>query len=312
MEFTRSTVHSLLITGYSLTIAGGAPANIFILYLFIRYKEIQTFSNSLLISLSIGDLLTSVILSPLTIAEIQKVQSNLIQNLARYLTGLIAISGYTLISISFYRFIKISQTEFHRRIKLKKVLLFVVPWCAPALYIVTKRLNRVLNNFIVILSIPACFLIVYVYSRKTQNILKRNWVDAQNDVIKQKALKRNQKALTLINWVVAMTFLSSSGMVVMRSILITEDFIDPEEWALIKAWEYEIVQTGRLVWCINAIVNPLLYFWKHPMFRKKASLVLKRKRLRLVMHPKIAVVEPTDHGGECKHESATDEYSRFS
>ena len=85
-----------LVFGYSCSTMFGLPANLFILYLFARYKDLQTFPNYLLISLCIGDTITSAILSPLTIGQIfSKTPNNSIHLATKYLAGFVAISGYT-------------------------------------------------------------------------------------------------------------------------------------------------------------------------------------------------------------------------
>ena len=269
-----------LVFGYSCSTMFGLPANLFILYLFARYKDLQTFPNYLLISLCIGDTITSAILSPLTIGQIfSKTPNNSIHLATKYLAGFVAISGYTLISVSFYRFIKISQSGFKKYGKVKRTLLFIVPYFAPSLYMGTKKLNKYLNNVFVLVSIPLCFLAVLYFCQKTKRVLKRHEANVNNDRTKRNANKRNRRALSLINWVVWATFISCSGMPIVRALQIGSNvfFTSSEREWIEKNYDL-FLYTGRLLWCVNSVINPFLYFWKHPGFYKRVKALWRKVR----------------------------------
>lgn len=292
-----------LVFGYSCSTIIGLPANLFILYLFARNKDLQTFPNYLLISLCIGDTITSAILSPLTIGQIlSETPNNLLYVATKYLAGFIAISGYTLVSISFYRFIKISRSGFKNNRRAKQILLLTVPYFSPSLYMVSKRLDKHLNNVFVLVSIPICFLAVLFFCQKTKRVLIRHERNVDNnDQAKKNANKRNRRALSLINWVVWVTFISSCGMPIVRALKIGQNiFFTIETWKWIEDNYNLFLYTGRLLWCVNSVINPFLYFWKHPGFYKRVHALWRKVR-----YSSIVEVSPSLHDETSKNTGAT-------
>lgn len=281
----------ILVLGYSCSTLFGLPANIFVLGLFARYKDLQTFSNYLLISLCIGDITISAILSPLTIGQIfSKTPNNFIHAATKFLAGFGAISGYTLISISFYRFIKISRSGFKNHRTGKRILLFIVPYFSPFLYMITK-VNEHLNNVFVLVSVPLCFLSVLYFYQKTKRVLIRHERNVNNDQAKRKANKRNRKTLSLINWVVWVTFISCLGIPIIRALKIGyKVFFTPEACKWIEDNYNLFLYTARLLWCVNPVINPFLYFLKHTGFYKRGHAIWRKLKhsnniVNFAIHP---------------------------
>lgn len=250
----------------------GTPLNISVIVLFGRIKRLQTYSNGLIISLAVGDLITCAFLCPLSVVEMLGTPKERckIEIPAKYLTALMSISGIMLVCIAYYRYKVISKSTCTqlKLSKWKKILLVVFPWISPMFLAISKIVKPSLNDFLVISMIVGvyCGVAIFTHQMKRSLQIKTTLTDVQKE--------RNRKVITLINWILLCSFLSGTIMLVHRVWkLLHKNHNIPlsnDDSALMR-------YAGRALLATSSTINPFLYFSKHQQFKRAARWFLRKR-----------------------------------
>ena len=272
-----------------------------------------TSPTKLLTSLAVSDLLVGIVLSPLTCWQVlDYISLNVceIDYARRYFYFFLCVtSGLTLALISYDRYVLLTKlTNYNKYMSKKKLItLLTLAWLVPALLPVFQI--KIFGPYIYFLGVVICFFgvlivliisyccIVRVIRKKEKKVLNHakelQLVECSNDTttsekrkepkikyvnekdMSKKLDQREKKYVALAKFVVILIlcFLLLNSPVSIWTILslinvkydfFNENFIDI------------CYITASLAAQFNSCVNPLIYFFKNPEFRRRAKSFLKR------------------------------------
>ena len=260
--------------------------SLFILVI-IRYKSLQTNSNTLLILLSVLDIFNGTVTQICVATEVillsfRKFYTHLddvVMVLAYSVSG---ASFYTGILISLERYIAIAfpfiyDRYFHvsRVIKLHSGLLL----CWFIFVFLCKVYDIGHTIFPIIVSIGICcgyLITIYCYVnifRVTQQILRKSSNVSSGSSIQLKDHIQNNRTALVAGLIVMTLFLCYTPYIVV-TILITTSVSSYHMSTLV---DIVLPWTQTLALC-NGIVNPLIYYWRLKEVRSKLILLIQRRR----------------------------------
>ena len=272
-----------------------------------------TSPTKLLTSLAVSDLLVGIVLSPLTCWQVlDYISLNVceIDYARRYFYFFLCVtSGLTLALISYDRYILLTKlTNYNKYMSKKKLItLLTLAWLVPALLPVFQI--KIFGPYIYFLGVVICFFgvlivliisyccIVRVIRKKEKKVLNHakelQLVECSNDTttsekrkepkikyvnekdMSKKLDQREKKYVALAKFVVILIlcFLLLNSPVSIWTILslinVKYDFFNENFMDICYI-------TASLTAQFNSCVNPFIYFFKNPEFRRRAKSFLKR------------------------------------
>ena len=272
-----------------------------------------TSPTKLLTSLAVSDLLVGIVLSPLTCWQVlDYISLNVceIDYARRYFYFFLCVtSGLTLALISYDRYVLLTKlTNYNKYMSKKKLItLLTLAWLVPALLPVFQI--KIFGPYIYFLGVVICFFgvlivliisyccIVRVIRKKEKKVLNHvielQLVECSNDTttsekrkepkskyvnekdMSKKLDQREKKYVALAKFVVILIlcFLLLNSPVSIWTILslinVKYDFFNENFMDICYI-------TASLAAQFNSCVNPLIYFFKNPEFRRRAKSFLKR------------------------------------
>ncbi|XP_065069534.1 rhodopsin, GQ-coupled-like [Rhopilema esculentum] len=271
--------------------------NVSVCYVFLSNRSLRTRSNCYLISMAITDLLVGTVLEPLFIAQFasKDLAQNCNLNATRRFTTAVLTGATmgTIALISYDRFVHLSKTVHYNNYmgKTKVAVLIGITWVLPIVstflrYIGDKEIVYSASIFVYALIMVAVTVVSYIsifkIVRKTRNQIRK---EVSSDVTEQRQTGRLQrksntdgKVLKMVSIVVACFFIfifpisifhfiaASSKLLAKKDVASNQDQPDNQMVLL-----YSIAMTISMA---NSIVNPCIYYFRLPEFRRAARRTL--------------------------------------
>ena len=153
---------------FGINCVASSLLNISVLLLFAKRKYLRNMSDLYLLSLSIGDLIVGIVLSPSIAMQISKYNSwnCLADKLRRSFFTLLSISALTVVMIAYDRYIHIRKLESYSSsmTKHKFIFLIMLSWFVPFLIIGVMEISQQVGNlFLVALFVTIYVTLIYSY-----------------------------------------------------------------------------------------------------------------------------------------------------
>ena len=271
--------------------------NVSVCYVFLSNRSLRTRSNCYLISMAITDLLVGTVLEPLFIAQFasKELAKNCKLNATRRFTTAVLTGATmgTIAVISYDRFVHLSKTVHYNNYmgKTKVAVLIGITWVLPIIstflrYIGDKEIVYSASIFVYALIMVAVTVFSYIsifkIVRKTRNqVFKEvssNVTDHQQTGRLQRQSNTDWKVLKMVSIVVACFFIfvfpisifhckaASSKLLAKKDVTSNQD--QPDNQMILF---YSIAMTISMA---NSIVNPCIYYFRLPEFRRAARRTL--------------------------------------
>ena len=252
--------------------------NVTVLLLFTKVRSLYNKSDLHILSLAIGDAIIGLVLSPISVVQVsnKNFDNCFVNKLGRLLMALLGISASTVMVIAYDRYIKLRELERYDSFMTKRrfIVLVVFPWCTPLLGIFGRFLGR--ESFFWMLLLAYVFLyVIMIYSyRKIRIVLQER--SAALVANSQALYRQNEKSFRFIR-ILIIIYLSLSGAGLIYSILTVIDMYYPNglNWSIGN--EALFLATGQLLFQVNSVCNPILYFLKHSEIRKSFKRFVRRR-----------------------------------
>ena len=253
--------------------------NVTVLILFTRVRSLHNKSDLHILSLAIGDAIIGLILSPISVVQVsnKNFENCFVYKLGSFLVVFLGISAFILMVIAYDRYIKIRELERYDIFMTKRrfIMLLLFPWVTPLLCVAAKLSGEVIYTFTV-LALHVFINVTFVYSYKKIAIVlqERSCLSVANVEVLH---KQNEKSFRFIKLLVSIYLSLSSGIAIYR-ILTAVDMYVPNGIKWYRKNRGIIMATGQLLFQINSVCNPILYFIKHSDIRKECTRFLRKRR----------------------------------
>ena len=257
--------------------------NLCVLAMFSKVRSLRNKSDLHILSLAVADLVVGTVLSPISVVQVlnKNHENCMVNNVGSFLLTLLAVSAVTLVMISYDRYVHIKHVVLYEELMTRRwvFLMIFVPWFSPSILVGAKAINNeVFTWTILIVYVIAYFLMIFSYIKLTSVLKAREQgMFASNHNLKIMH-RQNQKSVRFICLLVA-TFVSfTSGIFVYRMLMTYDMYVGSEWYRKNKA---VFMASGQVIFQINSIVNPLLYFIKHSTMKSTVRQFILRRTARI-------------------------------
>ena len=253
--------------------------NVTVLLLFTRVRLLHNKSDLHILSLTIGDAIIGLILSPISVVQVsnKNFDNCFVNKLGRYLMALLGISAFIVMVIAYDRYIKLRELERYDSFMTKGrfIVLVLFPWFTPLLLIFGKVLGRESFTWILLLAYVFNYVILIYSYRKIRIVLQER---SGGLVANSQALYRqNEKSFRFIRLLISIYLsLSCGGLIYSTLTVIDMYFPNGLNWSISN--EALILATAQLLFPVNSVCNPILYFLKHSEIRRSFKRLVRRRR----------------------------------
>ena len=252
--------------------------NIGMLTLFIKTPSLGNKSHFHLLSLIIGDVIVGVLLSPITVKKI------LIENyqncFVNYFGPLVSVSGVAIVVITYDRYVHIWKGLRYDGYMTKKRFSFLISctWLSPLIFFLAKLISKECLTWTILLAYMLLFSSIIGSYLKIVGVL-RSRLHAECGCITTRALiqRQNKRSVRLICLVGITFILMTSGMLLIR-IFMTCHYYLPGGFIWFKKNESSIRAFGKLLFQMNSLINPILYYTKHRIIRSEIRRYIRTFR----------------------------------
>ena len=280
--------------------------NVTVLLLFTKVRSLHNKSDLHILSLALGDAIIGLVLSPISVIQVsnKNYDNCFVNKLGSFLVTLLGITAFTVMMIAYDRYIKLSKLERYDIIMTKRrfLVLALFPWFTPIFLIIGKVIGRKTFTW-TILFLYVFNYVVLIYSyRKIKLLLQER---SSTLVANTQVLHRqNEKSFRIIRLLISIYLSLSSGAFIYR-ILTAIDMYFGLNWY--RNNEPIIMAIGQLLFQVNSVFNPMLYFIKHSEIRRSFKRLVGRRT------GTVTVVINMTHGinirSRSKHEGACTSYN---
>ena len=257
--------------------------NVGLLILFLKAPSLRNKSDLHLLSLSIGDVIIGVIMSPTTVKQI--LTENYQNCFVNKLGALVSVSGVAIFVITYDRYVHIWKgTSYDEYMTNKRFLLLIsCPWLTPLILIMAKSISEECFTWAIL------FAYILVYSATIASYLKivtvlhsrvhAEYVGNNNRLLIQ---RQNEKAVRLI-CLISVTFILMTSGTLLNRIFMTCHFYLPDGFIWFKQNEPTVRAFGQILFQLNSQINPILYYSKHATIRSEVKRYVRICQRRLNM-----------------------------
>ncbi|XP_071818621.1 melatonin receptor type 1A-like [Apostichopus japonicus] len=302
----------------SIVVAVGIPGNTLVILAVLLSKRLQTVSNIFIVNLAVADLITCCILPVKASVHWTNFYSTSLERRCKVELTIVHIcvgaSLYSLSSIALNRFIGIvSSTQFYKNIYQAKFIVFklIVIWMIPmsvsilpafvfgvgqigfdfhlhtCLPLKEHPTTHVLNDIIIYVLYPLpLFIIVFCYTAILVKVLLHNRRLRKCGVIKHQgnvedAATRPRKRKGAISQSIALRFSPIEVQITKNLFLVFLAYVlclTPLAVCTMIPCHVDQNYLRTLV-LFNSVINPLIYGFKHPLFRQVFVSILRCRRI---------------------------------
>ena len=242
--------------------------NIGMLTLFIKTPSLRNKSDLHLLSLIIGDIIVGVLLSPITVKKI--LTENYQICFVNMLGALVSVSGVSIVVITYDRCVRIWKGLRYDKYMTRKRFCFLIscPWLSPLIVYSAKLISIECLTWAILSAYMLLFSSIIGSYLKIVGVL-RSRLDAKFSNTTRAAIQRqNNRSIRLICLIGITFILMTSGMLLIR-IFLTCHFYLPGGFIWFKKYESSIRAFGQMLFQINSLINPILYYTKHRIIRSE-------------------------------------------
>ena len=243
--------------------------NIGMLTLFIKTPSLRNKSDFHLLSLIISDVIVGVILSPITVKKIltENYQICFVNNLE----ALVSVSGVAIVVITYDRYVHIWKGLRYDEYMTRRRFCFLVscPWFSPLIFFLAKLISVECYTWAILLAYMLLYSsIIGSYLKIVGFIRSRLHAGCVSNTTRARIQRQNKRSIRLICLVSITSILMTTGMLLVRIFLTCHLYL-PGGFIWFKKNESSIRAFGQLLFQMNSLINPMLYYTKHRVIRSE-------------------------------------------
>ena len=262
----------------------GCGINTFVIYIFSRIKSVFKSANKFLVTLFLGQLISTVFVSPFRIHHIAVglTTSNCHKtSINDYVNALILISCVSNGVISYDRYLQVALVHNYKN-KMKGLflyLLLLLPWVSVLVYLLSFLVGELVNYVVLILIALMLYVSITVNYTGLNRVLTQQIKNLKSSEQSRNARRRrNKKIISICMNVMAIEFTCSlPGMITLLCAFSVS--VSNDKWEFWEINQAIIKDVSHIFFLLSACANPFAYLYSHRKFKHRVQKLWNRSRV---------------------------------